>query len=77
MVTATEYRTLQDAYDYFNEALFNRELPQVLITLQHQSRALGYFSANRFQKRGAAHNAAAEANCEAWDARLGANEIAP
>jgi predicted SprT family Zn-dependent metalloprotease len=51
-VTATEYRTLQDAYDYFDGALFDGCLPQVLITLQRHPRALGYFSAKRFQGRG-------------------------
>jgi hypothetical protein len=51
-VTATEYRTLQEAYDYFNEALFDGSLPQVLITLQRKARAYGYFSAGRFRRRG-------------------------
>lgn len=50
-LTATEYRTLQEAYDYFNVALFDGSLPQVLITLQRHHRALGYFSARRFQSR--------------------------
>lgn len=51
-LTAAEYRTLQYAYDYFNVALFGGLLPQVLITLQRHPRALGYFSAGRFQSRG-------------------------
>ena len=51
-VTASEYGTLQDAYDYFNRALFGGGLPQVLITLQRRARALGYFSPDRFQRRG-------------------------
>ncbi len=50
--TALEYGTLQDAYNYFNAALFDAALPQVLITLQRHNRAHGYFSANRFQRRG-------------------------
>ena len=53
-LTAAEYRTLQDAYDWFNLGLFNGELPQVLITLQRHHRALGYFSPKRFQSRGRA-----------------------
>ena len=52
--TALEYGTLQDAYNYFNAALFDGALPQVLITLQRHGRARGYFSANRFQRRGPA-----------------------
>ena len=51
-LTAAEYTTLQGAYDYFNVALFAASLPQVLITLQRHHRALGYFSARRFQRRG-------------------------
>ena len=51
-LTAAEYRTFQDAYDYFNEAFFSTVLPQVLITLQRSPRARGYFCADRFQSRG-------------------------
>jgi hypothetical protein len=51
-LTAVEYRTLQGAYDYFAVVLFDGSLPQVLITLQRHHRALGYFSAKRFQSRG-------------------------
>jgi len=51
-VTASEYGTLQNAYDYFNRALFGGGLPQVLITLQRRAHALGYFSPDRFQHRG-------------------------
>jgi hypothetical protein len=51
-ITATEYGTLQDAYDHFNRALFDGALPQVLITLQRSRRSLGYFSPERFQCRG-------------------------
>lgn len=50
-LTAREYATIQEAYDYFNEALFEGALPQVLITLQRHGRALGYFSPERFQSR--------------------------
>ena len=51
-VTASEYATLQNAYDYFNRVLFGSGLPQVLITLQRRAGALGYFSPDRFQRRG-------------------------
>jgi SprT-like family len=50
--TAVEYRTFQNAFDYFNEVLFSAVLPQVLITLQRRPRARGYFCADRFQSRG-------------------------
>jgi hypothetical protein len=51
-VTVTEYGTLQNAYDHFNKTLFEGSLPQVLITLRRHPRALGYFSAKSFQRRG-------------------------
>jgi hypothetical protein len=51
-VTVREYGTFQNAYDHFNRTLFGGSLPQVLITLQRHPRALGYFSAKRFQRRG-------------------------
>ena len=50
-LTAREYATIQEAYDYFNQALFDGTLPQVLITLQRHGRAFGYFSSERFQSR--------------------------
>jgi len=50
-ITATEYGTLQNAYDHFNVALFDGALPQVLITLQRQRGARGYFSSDRFKRR--------------------------
>lgn len=52
LFTAEEYGNFQDAYDHFNAALFEGSLPQVLITLQRQRGARGYFSAKRFQRRG-------------------------
>ncbi|MEO4090735.1 SprT-like domain-containing protein [Acinetobacter pittii] len=46
--TKTTYDELQTAYDFFNQHLFNNELPACLITLQREKRTLGYFSWNRF-----------------------------
>jgi len=51
-VTAVEYRTLQDAYDYFDTKLFEGTLPQVLITLQRHRGAQGFFCPKRFRRRG-------------------------
>jgi predicted RNA-binding Zn-ribbon protein involved in translation (DUF1610 family) len=50
-LTAAEYGTLQNAYDYFNGGLFAASLPQVLITLQRHRGAQGYFSSDRFKRR--------------------------
>jgi hypothetical protein len=53
-VTATEYGTFQDGYDYLNVALFDGSLSQVLITLQRHGGKNGYVSTKKFQRRGAA-----------------------
>ena len=42
------YKELQHAYDFFNEHLFNNELPNLLITLQRGKLTFGYFSPERF-----------------------------
>lgn len=49
--TETAYDELQAAYDYFNENLFDNELPDCLITLQREKKTYGYFSAERFVSR--------------------------
>lgn len=47
--TAQAYSELQEAYDHFNAALFNNELPPCLITLQRKGRrTFGYYAPNRF-----------------------------
>jgi hypothetical protein len=46
-----QYGTLQHAFDYFNAELFNRSLPQVLITHHRDHRSYGYFSGHTFQRR--------------------------
>ncbi|EDL52175.1 zinc metalloproteinase Mpr protein [Vibrio mediterranei AK1] len=49
--TKDAYEELQVAYDYFNEHLFEDELPPCLITLQREKKTYGYFSAERFVSR--------------------------
>lgn len=49
--TTIEYSAFQQAYDFFNTALFDHALPHVLVTLQRRARAGGYFSADRFKGR--------------------------
>lgn len=46
--TIETYNELQNAYDFFNDQLFNNALPPCLITLQREKRTLGYYSRNRF-----------------------------
>jgi hypothetical protein len=47
-ITQSEYRTFQQAYDFFNAELFAGSLPQVLVTLQRHAKAYGYFAPERF-----------------------------
>jgi predicted SprT family Zn-dependent metalloprotease len=49
--TKTEYQGFQQAYDFFNRELFNRSLPQVLVTLQRHAKSRGYFAPQRFHGR--------------------------
>jgi predicted SprT family Zn-dependent metalloprotease len=42
------YDNLQTAYDYFNQELFQNELPQCVITLNRKTNTLGYYKKNAF-----------------------------
>lgn len=54
-ITATEYNSLEAAYDWFNSDLFEGRLPAVLLTFQRKGGGcLGYFSYRRFESRQAA-----------------------
>jgi predicted SprT family Zn-dependent metalloprotease len=46
--TGETYKALQEAYDHFNNKLFNDALPQCLITLARHKGAYGYYAENRF-----------------------------
>jgi predicted SprT family Zn-dependent metalloprotease len=46
--TRSTYDGLTEAYDFFNERLFNGRLPRCLITMQRQKKAYGYFAGGRF-----------------------------
>lgn len=50
-ITVETYTALQDAYDYFNKALFGGKLPPCLITLPYHRGAYGYFRHEPFSKR--------------------------
>lgn len=41
--TEKQYQVLQDAFDYFNEALFKDSLPQVMLTLNRERNTFGYY----------------------------------
>ncbi len=46
--TLSLYSLLQEAYTHFNRALFNKALPDCVITLQRDKNTMGYFSADRW-----------------------------
>jgi hypothetical protein len=46
--TRQTYHELQWAYDHFNRALFEGQLPPCLIALQREKASFGYFSSKRF-----------------------------
>lgn len=55
--THETYDELEQAYSFFNEALFEGQLPLCLITLQRSHDSKGYFSPNQFVNRKDAANA--------------------
>lgn len=50
-ITEHEYSCFQRAYDFFNQALFGGELPEVMVTLQRGPKFRGYFWAEKFGSR--------------------------
>jgi predicted SprT family Zn-dependent metalloprotease len=46
--TQRTYKTLDDAYRFFNQRLFSGRLPHCLITMQRSKKAYGYFAGGRF-----------------------------
>src|SRR6266436_5431259 len=49
--TGAIYNDLVCAYDFFNELLFDNQLPRCLITMQRKNKTYGYFSRERFISR--------------------------
>ena len=49
--TTAEYSAFDEAYDFFNNKLFEGMLPLCLITLQRKASAKGYYSPDRFMSR--------------------------
>lgn len=47
--TTRAYKSMSDAYEFFNKKLFENKLPTCLITYQRKKSALGYFSRDRFE----------------------------
>ncbi|HQT65794.1 MAG: sprT domain-containing protein [Acidocella sp. 21-58-7] len=49
--TSKNYDEFTQAYNHFNETLFENRLPPCLITLQRKAKAYGYFAGGRFGAR--------------------------
>ncbi len=47
--TTNQYQYLERLYKYYNQELFNSELPDILFTLSRTSKASGYFASNRWK----------------------------
>jgi predicted SprT family Zn-dependent metalloprotease len=58
--TTADYRTLAQAYAFFNAELFAGELPPVLITLQRQANTRGYYAHGAFRSRANAEERVSE-----------------
>lgn len=50
-ISEETYRIFEDAYAFFNERLFESQLPRCLITFQRQSRLMGYVSFDRWKNK--------------------------
>ena len=48
-VTAKQFNTLEDLFDYYNEALFDNELPDCLVNLSRHKGAHGFFAPERWK----------------------------
>lgn len=48
--TQETYEALQEAYDFFNQCLFEDMLPNCVITLKNRPRSLGFFAAGRYAR---------------------------
>lgn len=46
--TEEAYAELQQAYDFYNDKLYDGRLPDCMITFQREKKTMGYFSAGRF-----------------------------
>ncbi|MCU7818071.1 MAG: SprT-like domain-containing protein [gamma proteobacterium symbiont of Lucinoma myriamae] len=46
--TTIVYEELQKSYEYFNQVLFDGQLPACIITLQRKKKSHGYFSPSQF-----------------------------
>ncbi|MEM6359656.1 MAG: SprT-like domain-containing protein [Bacteroidota bacterium] len=48
--TTAQFEAFEDAYEYFNERLFDNELPPVILNLSRKSKAMGFVAPFRWRK---------------------------
>ena len=46
--TLTMYTFIQNAYDFFNDRLFGKQLPDCMFTFQREKSVMGYFASDRW-----------------------------
>lgn len=47
--TKQQFAAFESAYEYFNQVLFSKELPPVILNLSRKSRAMGFVAPNRWR----------------------------
>ena len=48
--TTAQFEAFEDAYEYFNEKLFDKQLPSVILNLSRKSKAMGFVAPFRWRK---------------------------
>lgn len=48
--TTSQFEAFEDAYDYFNERLFENQLPPVILNLSRKSKAMGFVAPFRWRR---------------------------
>jgi predicted SprT family Zn-dependent metalloprotease len=49
MITTQQFKSLDDIYNFYNEKLFNNELPQCIINLSRKGNSYGFFAPRRWK----------------------------
>lgn len=49
MITTIQFKTLDDLYQFYNDAIFNGELSECIVNMSRHGGAFGFFAANRWR----------------------------
>ena len=52
MITTIQFKTLDDLYQFYNDAIFNGELSECIVNMSRHGGAFGFFAANRWRGDG-------------------------